>query len=230
MIGIVVPAHNEAALVEGCITAALIAAKHPDLNDESVQIAVVLDACRDDTAAVVSRFPVTVVEVQARNVGLARAKGAGLLLARGARWLAFTDADTQVAPDWLAQQLRQGADVVCGTVAVKDWSEHGRHSLQLERHFRATYTDADGHRHVHGANLGMSAEAYLMVGGFPDLPSSEDVAMVEALEAANLRVAWSASPRVYTSARRVARAPAGFAQALCLAVEALAGTALPSSR
>ena len=59
--------------------------------------------------------------VQARNVGLARQAGAQALLAAGARWLAFTDADSEVADDWLVAQLRHqqaGADAVCGCVTV----------------------------------------------------------------------------------------------------------------
>jgi hypothetical protein len=48
---------------------------------------------------------VPTVSVNARNVGLARAIGAEALLKRGARWLAFIDADTLVSPSWLADQL-----------------------------------------------------------------------------------------------------------------------------
>jgi glycosyltransferase involved in cell wall biosynthesis len=226
VIGVVIPAHDEAALIEACVRAALAAACHPDLADEAVEIVVVLDDCADDTATIVSRLPVLPTVVNARSVGVARATGAQQLLARGARWLAFTDADSLVSHDWLAQQLRQEADVVCGTVAVKDWSEYAHHAEALERHFHATYHDADGHRHIHGANLGISAEAYRSVGGFPPVVTSEDVALVEALQAAGARIAWSAAPRVYTSARRLARAPAGFAAALCLAVDAIATAAL----
>ncbi|WP_077001198.1 glycosyltransferase family 2 protein [Variovorax sp. KK3] len=221
MIGIVIPAHNEALLVECCVRAALAAARHAYLSSEPVEIIVVLDACSDDTEAIVSRLPVTSVVVNVRNVGAARAAGAQHLLERGARWLAFTDADSEVSKDWLAEQLRQEADVVCGTVAIDDWSDQDAYAERLELQFRATYCDADGHRHIHGANLGISAQAYRSVGGFAPLVSSEDVALVEALEAAGARIAWSAAPRVHTSARRVARAPGGFAAAICLAIDAM---------
>ncbi|MEJ8859420.1 glycosyltransferase [Variovorax robiniae] len=221
MIGIVIPVHNEARLLQACLDAAMAAARHPGLNGEEVAIVVVLDDCTDGSADIVAGYPVESLAMTARNVGLVRAAGAERLLARGARWLAFTDADSRVSADWLAQQLRQCADVVCGTVAVEDWSDHRHHATQLEDHFKRTYSDADGHRHVHGANLGLSAGAYRSVGGFLPLASSEDVALVEALQAAGATIAWSAAPRVITSARRVARAPAGFAAALCHAVDAL---------
>lgn len=226
MIGVVIPAHNEVSLVGSCLEAALAAARHPGLNGEAVEILVVLDACSDGTADVVMRHAVGSITLSARNVGAARAAGAEQLLLRGARWLAFTDADTRVANDWLVQQLRQCADVVCGTVAVDDWSDYRQHAARLQQHFRRTYDDADGHRHIHGANLGVSATAYAAVGGFSSLVSSEDVALVESLEKSGASVAWSAAPRVLTSARSVARAPAGFAAALCLAVDAMLSPAL----
>ena len=137
--------------------------------------------------------------------------GARMALAMGARWLAFTDADTTVAPAWLHEQVSLDSDAVCGTVSVTDWGVHGE---PMRRHFNATYTDADGHQHIHGANLGVSAQAYHRAGGFAPLASSEDVAFVRALQAVGARIAWSAAPRVVTSARHVFRAPGGFGATL----------------
>ncbi|WP_371435071.1 glycosyltransferase family 2 protein [Polaromonas sp.] len=226
MIGIIIPAHDEEQLVASCLHAALSAGRHKGLCGEAVEVLVVLDACSDSTTDIVTRFPVGAISVSVRNVGMARAAGAEYLLARGARWLAFTDADTRVAEDWLFQQLEQQADVVCGTVAVDDWSEYCRFAEPLQKHFRDTYEDADGHRHIHGANLGVCSLAYRAVGGFAPLESSEDVALVNALLAVGAKVAWSAAPRVVTSARRMARAPAGFAAALGIAVGTLSQTAM----
>ena len=218
MLGIVIPAHNEQAVIADCLAAVKTAARHPGLHGETVQILVVLDHCTDLTSTYVDQAQVSSLEIDARNVGVARALGAEAMLARGARWLAFTDADTQVAPAWLAEQLALQADAVCGTVEVVDWSDHGTHADLIRWHFGQTYMDADDHRHIHGANLGVSASAYRVAGGFQHLACSEDVALVEALQATGARIAWSARPRVITSARRVARARGGFADALLNAV------------
>jgi glycosyltransferase involved in cell wall biosynthesis len=218
MLGIVIPAHNEQAVIADCLAAVKTAAHHPRLHGEAVQILVVLDHCTDLTSTYVDQAQVSSLEIDARNVGVARALGAEAMLARGARWLAFTDADTQVAPAWLAEQLALQADAVCGTVEVVDWSDHGTHADLIRWHFGQTYMDADDHRHIHGANLGVSASAYRVAGGFQHLACSEDVALVEALQATGARIAWSARPRVITSARRVARARGGFADALLNAV------------
>lgn len=169
---------------------------------------------------------IDIIVLASRNVGAARAAGAAQLLALGARWLAFTDADTRVSPGWLAAQLALDVDVVCGTIAVDDWSPHRDDADALRRHFGRNYTDADGHRHIHGANLGVSATAYRRAGGFEPLACSEDVALVAALERCGARFAWSSAPRVVTSARRNARASGGFADTL-LRYAASARAALP---
>lgn len=218
MLGIVIPAHNEENDIARCVGAARLAASHPALAGEAVEVLVVLDSCTDATAVLAAQAGAHTLSMRARNVGTARAMGAEALLARGARWLAFTDADTVVSPGWLADQLSLDAEAVCGSIGVDDWSPHGAHAALLKAHFLETYTDADGHHHIHGANLGVSADAYRRVGGFPHLTCSEDVAFVRALEAAGIQIAWSARPRVATSARREARAEGGFADALLNAI------------
>jgi glycosyltransferase involved in cell wall biosynthesis len=211
MLGIVIPAHNEEQHIGACLQAALAAGRHPALGGEAVRIVVALDSCDDATRAIVREFDVEVIRVAARNVGVARAAGAQRALALDARWLAFTDADTTVAPDWLVQQLALQADAVCGAVSVEDWTPHVD---AVKAHFARTYTAIDGHRHIHGANLGVSAQAYLRVGGFAPLALSEDVALVEALVGSGAHVVWSAAPKVVTSARTDFRAAGGFGDTL----------------
>lgn len=211
MLGVVVPAHDEEDHIGACLAAVRIAARCPRLNGEQVLIVVGLDACRDQTGSIARSLGVSTFNVDARNVGITRATGAKFAIDAGARWLAFTDADSLVAHDWLSTQLEQRSDAVCGTVEVRDWGDYGEHMRQ--QHLD-TYTDADGHRHIHGANLGVTAAAYQNVGGFKPLATSEDVALVEALRSSGASIAWSAAPRVVTSARRRYRAPGGFGEAL----------------
>ena len=211
MIGVIVPAHNEEALLAPCLAALIEAARHADLAGEVVRLVVVLDTCSDFSEAIVRAYGVEILTLKARNVGIARATGADYLLADGARWLAFTDADSRVSPGWLVAQLSLGTDAVCGSIAVDDWTAHP-HSVR--EYFRKTYVDADGHRHVHGANLGVSAEAYRRAGGFPPLTCREDVALVDRLIETGASIAWSAAPRVITSARTVTRARDGFGDTL----------------
>ena len=161
MLAIVIPAHNEAAHIGACVAAARRAADHHQLLGEAACVIVVADSCADETAGIARAMGAEVSCIDARNVGMARAHGAERALALGARWLAFTDADTTVAEDWLVRQLDCCADAVCGVIGVHDWSPH---LGAVREHFGRTYTDADGHRHIHGANLGVSARAYVQAG------------------------------------------------------------------
>lgn len=211
MIGVIIPAHDEEERIEECLHSVIQAAAHPQLEGEPVEIFVVLDACKDRTGYLARSLGVTTIDIEARNVGIARQCGAQRALSSSARWLAFTDADSVVSPDWLVAQLALESDAVCGTIAIQDWGDYGE---RMQRHFELTYTDADGHSHIHGANFGVSAKAYLSAGGFPGLVSGEDVALVQALEKSGATIAWSNAPRVATSVRPNFKAPGGFGATL----------------
>ena len=187
MIGVVVPAHNEEKLISSCLESIIDAAAHRDLDGESVEVIVVLDACTDQTGQIARDLGATTLDIGARNVGLARQKGACAAIASGARWMAFTDADCVVGSNWLMAQLALKADAVCGTVAVSDWGVYGQ---RMQQHFALTHNDNDGHGHIHGANLGVSTAAYQASGGFTGLETSEDVALVQALRKSGATIAW----------------------------------------
>lgn len=223
MIGIIIPAHNEEAFLADCLAATQCAAQHPALLGEAVEIVVVLDRCSDDTMNIAQCFQVHTLTLDARNVGRARAAGADFMLERGARWLSFTDADSRAAPDWIVEQVRLNADAVCGCVTVDDWTMH---TAATRNAFYGMYRYADGHRHIHGANFGVSAEAYRLAGGFLPLECSEDVALTARLIEIGARIAWSAAPCVVTSARTAAKARGGFGDTLAALAEREASEAL----
>ncbi|WP_040260689.1 MULTISPECIES: glycosyltransferase [Pseudomonas] len=211
MIGVLVPVHNEEQLIGACLSSVLDAARHPGLEGEPVEVLVVLDACTDRSEAIAMALGVHTLTVNSRNVGHARSVGASYLLGRGARWLACTDADSLVGEDWLFNQLAFNAEAVCGTVHVQDWTGH---SEDVQALYTASYQDRDGHRHIHGANLGVCAKAYRRVGGFRPLSAHEDVHLVEDLERSGARIVWTHLNRVITSARFDCRAQGGFSDYL----------------
>jgi glycosyltransferase involved in cell wall biosynthesis len=211
MIGVIIPVHNEETLLGNCLVALQRAAAHPDLRGETVHILVVLDSCTDASAQIALAHGVASIAVDARNVGEARATGMRLLVDQGARWLACTDADSQVAEDWLVAQLHQGTDVVCGTVQIADW---GNIPDEVQAEYQGRYHNGDGHRHIHGANLGFSALAYIRAGGFQPLAVDEDVELVTRFQQSGASIAWTAMPRVVTSARLEVRMAGGFADYL----------------
>jgi hypothetical protein len=216
-VGVVVPARDEEALLPQCLDNLELAVRA--VLPLPVCVVVVLDSCLDRSADVVAARPwVTAVHIDAGNVGLARRAGTDEVLARYAGlvpesvWLATTDADSSVPGGWLSGQLALAADgweAVVGTVSVADWSGH---DPRVTRRWGESYRAVEHHPHVHGANLGFTAAAYLEAGGWPALPAHEDVALLNRLK--SRRIVSTATLPVVTSARRDPRAAGGFGDAL----------------
>lgn len=211
MIAVLVPAHDEETLIGDCMVSIRRAAAAYERCGESVCVVVALDRCSDRTGEIARAHGAATVCLDAANVGRARAVAADHAIALGARWLATTDADTVVPTDWLTAQLASGADAYCGVVAVRDW---GDYAPGVARTFDRLQQSHDGHPHVHGANMGVRVDAYQRCGGFRPMRCNEDVALIDALLASGARVARRGDPRVYTSARRHARAAGGFSDYL----------------
>ncbi|MEW5506855.1 glycosyltransferase [Pseudomonas antarctica] len=211
MIGVVIPAHNEEHHIAACLTSVLFAAEHPTLAGQPVSVVVVLDNCSDQTDQIVSAHGVSGIEVSFQNVGKARATGADHMLAAGVKWLAFTDADTVVPHDWLARQIEFKADAVCGTVEVDSWNIHGD---LVRSKYMEFYQLIENHRHIHGANLGLTAEAYRNAGGFQHLTAHEDVRLVADLKRVGAHIVWTATNPVITSARKDYKCRGGFREYL----------------
>lgn len=211
MIGVLIPAHDEAERIGACLASIQRAALHPALRGERVHVVVALDSCNDATAWHCARAGVDMLAVQVRCVGAARAAAAAHLIAHGASWLASTDADSLVPSDWLAAQREGEHDAFCGVVDLHCTNARER---RLRRRFVAGERWGDGHGRIHGANLGVSTAAYQRAGGFAAVACHEDVGLVERLRGQGARIAWRGEPRVLTSGRLQGRARGGFADHL----------------
>ncbi|MGH8861138.1 MAG: glycosyltransferase [Jatrophihabitantaceae bacterium] len=219
-VAVVLPAADEQALIGASLNALRQAVAHVQRSmpaPPSVDIVVVLDGCRDGTAAVVSAYPeVRTVISDARCVGTARALGSESALAGRYHlddvWTAHTDADSTVPPGWLTHMVRvadDGTDLVLGTVRPSPGLPR-----RTRRAWHALHSIHDGHEHVHGANLGIRASTLHRVGGWQPLRTGEDVDLAGLAVAAGARAQRTGAIAVRTSARVDGRAPLGFSSYL----------------
>jgi glycosyltransferase involved in cell wall biosynthesis len=161
--------------------------------------------------------------VAGSGVGAVRDLGVRLTLHRlrpqplDATWLLHTDADTTVPPDWAVAHLRHAATGASGVAGLAELSEASHLSAVARRRYRTLVRDGlDGgqHGHVHGANLGVRADAYVAVGGFPSDGTGEDHGLWHRLDDAGYELARPTAVRVHTSARLRGGATGGLADLL----------------
>jgi hypothetical protein len=127
-----------------------------------------------------------------------------------ATWLLSTDADTTVPVDWVRAHLRlaaAGVDAVAGLADLAGADHLSTDAVLRYQEIIERGLHGESHHHVYGANLGVRADAYLAVGGFPPDGGGEDHALWRRLCAAGYVLAQP----VRTSARLRGRADDGLA-------------------
>jgi hypothetical protein len=146
-----------------------------------------------------------------------------------------TDADSQVAPDWVAETLaafRLGADAVLGRIDLDDDGKLLPAALhrrgELEDAYENLLTELSWlldplahnpwphHATISGATLGITRSAYCRVGRLPRVPLGEDKALVDLLSRADARIRYCSTVHVITSGRTKGRAPGGVADTLAI--------------
>ncbi|WP_185965213.1 glycosyltransferase [Glacieibacterium frigidum] len=244
-----VPARDEAADILQCLAALDDAAGR---TAGPVTIVVSANNCSDATAATarsyVARWSKIIVDEVALPPEQSHAGGARRYVMDRAADLAgaggvvmTTDADSRVDIDWIASNLGEiagGADAVAGIIT---FDAAARATLPALLHRAAEWHLASLHarlehlidprphdpwpRHIWawGASLALTVDAYRAVGGVPSVALAEDRALADAVERAGLRLRRSHAPLVFTSSRRIGRAPGGFADLLA----SHAGTTAP---
>jgi peptidoglycan-N-acetylglucosamine deacetylase len=204
LVSVVVPAHNEAALLPRCLDA-LLAQQGP----EQIEIIVVDNASTDDTARVASRPGVIVVHEPHRDY--CHALICGFAAARG-DIIALTDADSAVPPDWVARLVRAyrrspdivavGGNIVFDRPNWKGWL--------VAKVLVPAFNWLDRHDsrgpHLWGSNMSVRRDAFEAAGGWnPAFSLQADSELSERLRTHG-RVVVLADLHVHTSSRRWNRA------------------------
>jgi glycosyltransferase involved in cell wall biosynthesis len=217
----VVPARDESPHIVECVESIRRALARERVDS---WVVIVADRCRDDTAARAARAVGARGEVVVSSwgmVGAARRLGCERVLdrfagrARSRLWLLSTDADSIVPCHWVRvhrHAAERGAQAVAGTVRVRSFASR---AAPLRARYEALYaTPDDPEPHVHGANFGVRADAYMGVGGWRACATGEDRDLWLRLRAAGYPSVTTSRAPVATSARRRGRAPDGFASYL----------------
>ena len=108
-VSVIIPVYNGADEVRRAIDSALAQ------KNVNVEVIVLNDGSKDDTASVLAEYDDRIRAVNQRNSGLSKTRNSGIALATG-EWVAFLDHDDYWRPEKLSLQLqaaeRTGFDVV----------------------------------------------------------------------------------------------------------------------
>lgn len=249
---ITVPARNEAASLARCLDAL---AAQTDLYgsvlpSECYEILLLLNNCTDESAQIARAWQLDHPHTRVHIVDCMLAKdeahvGTARRLLMDTAWsrlvqavdqgspcaILSTDADSVVATDWLAQNMRalqEGADVVGGRVnllqqdleslpqSVRRCYESDREYAQLIAELEDLLDPQLGDpwpRHLDhfGSSLAMTPQAYAVAGGMPAVSPLEDEAFIDKARQASLVIRHDPKVNIYTSARSIGRAAVGLA-------------------
>jgi GT2 family glycosyltransferase len=250
---VAVPVRDEAQRLPACLRA--LAAQRDKLGCpvayDSFCVVIFANNCSDESAelarSLVQHLPFAVRIVEA-YLPRARAHAGGARRAAmdlADAWLVergegdgvilTTDADSQVSPLWIANNLAAidaGVDAVLGRVALDEEGDLLPPALhrrgRLESAYEALLTELSGvldpldynpwphHATISGASLAITREAYRRVGGLPPVPLGEDKALIAELSRNDARIRFCPDIQVTTSGRLNGRAPGGVADTLRL--------------
>jgi Glycosyltransferase like family 2 len=146
-----------------------------------------------------------------------------------------TDADSQVAPNWIAANLAAfdaGAEAVLGRIALDSDGKLLPDALHrrgaLEDAYESLLTELSSrldplehnpwphHATISGATLGITRSAYCRVGRLPRVPLGEDKALIALLSRQDARIRYCPAVHAVTSGRTNGRAPGGVADTLAI--------------
>ncbi|MCC4601192.1 glycosyltransferase [Xanthomonas melonis] len=174
MLSFVIPAHNEAALIEQTLQCLHACAR---TLQRDCEVIVVADACDDDTAAIARANGARVLEVQLRHIAATR--NAGAQAAQGERLL-FVDADTLINPQAVAAAMAAlDAGAVGGGTQVRLQGDRVWHERVAQAAFGWLFRLSGI---APGCFLFCTRAAFASAGGFDTrYYAGEDVALSRAL-------------------------------------------------
>jgi biofilm PGA synthesis N-glycosyltransferase PgaC len=198
MISVLIPAHNEAGVLQECLDAVM--AQTLSVHE----IVVVADSCTDDTVAVAESYGAVVVETKqggkaaAQDVGLARVTGDILVC---------IDADTVIDADVVEKfvaELEAGADATCANMLPIPqqrgfWVANRRFAYALGRYWwRWSQAQVGRLMVLSGCAYALRTDTVRCIGGFPGELITCDMDLTWSLYRAGYKTTFCHQALAYT--------------------------------
>ena len=246
---VIIPARNEEASLAATLDSLRLQVdtKGRALDPSTFEVLLLLNNCTDSSSIVAREYAANypslrlhvlecVLPAPGAHVGTARRLLMDLACERLEETrnkfaaILSTDADTLVAPNWIARNLQHiaaGAEVVGGIIHLLPDDLHAlaegtRKAYDFDRIYQSlvarleSLLDPDPadpwprHLEHFGASLACTCDVYRRAGGMPAVTPLEDVAFVDALRKVHARIRHATDVHIYTSARLDGRADVGL--------------------
>lgn len=178
LVSVIVPFRDASPYIEKCIQALL----RQSLAPEEYEILAVDNGSTDGSDEIVRRFP-RVAMVREEKPGSYAARNRALREARG-EILAFTDADCEPEPDWLAEAVRELEDPEARLVLGPRLFARDSLPLRLlaaydhEKHDHIFHGQAAKSYYGHTNNMAVRREVFDALGPFVECPRGADTILV----------------------------------------------------
>jgi hypothetical protein len=246
---IVVPARNESAHLPETLNSFSRQSdlRNRPLDNNLFEIIFFVNNTTDDSAEIIRRWQKKNPHINSHiaekslpaehsNIGYVRRQLMNEAFSRlqknkfGGGIIATTDADTQIAENWIAatiEEIKNGADAVGGRILIQPYELEKMDAKCHAFHLRDTgyrlmgaeieaYLDESAHdflprHHQHfNGSFAVTTEAFAKAGGVPEVRSLEDVAFYHSLLRIDAKFRHSPYVRVHTSARLEGRTESGL--------------------
>jgi glycosyltransferase involved in cell wall biosynthesis len=205
MISVVIPTYNEEKNIERCLRAL----EEQTIPREDFEIIVVDGQSTDRTIEIAQRYADRVIQQVSKGVGGAR--NDGVRIARG-DVVVTTDADCIPHSEWLEVAREHFKEekviAVTGFLDPFDYEGLNRYEAYIYRQLfwlsnrMLTVFSIIGYYHLCGANSAFHRDTFLEIGGYQDLPYSDDIEIYRRLKTKG-RMVLDNRMKVYYSIRRI---------------------------
>jgi glycosyltransferase involved in cell wall biosynthesis len=185
MISVVIPTYNEEKNIERCLKAF----EEQTIPREDFEIIIVDGQSSDKTTEIAEKYADAVIQQVSKGVGGARNDGAKI--AKG-DIIVTTDADCIPYAEWLevAQKHFEDENVVAVTGFLDPFDYEGMRDYEtyiyrllfgISNHMLRVFS-VTGYYHLCGANSAFHRDTFLEIGGYQDLPYSDDIEIYKRLK------------------------------------------------
>lgn len=203
---VIIPFRNE----ENNLPLLIESIKNLNYPNDAYEIIFVNDHSEDNGEYVITSAGIKHVQcIRSTGKGKKQAIITGIGMAKG-EWVAFTDADCQLPPDWL-QRLNTlcDGDMILGPVMLRPVKNMLGFFQEMEWAALQSISASTAHWKIpvmsNGANLAYKKSNFDSASLKMDTPSGDDIFMMEAIKRKKRRVQFSWSPSSVVSTRPVTK-------------------------